>query len=140
MKTGLVAGCFDPFVHPGMIKGWIQAIEEDQVCDKLIVALHTDPSIERAEKSPPFLSPEERAIMLCAISYVAAIYTYDFEADLVALIKKIKPDIRILGEDYVDKDFTGKGLVPIHYVRRYEEWSGTAFRDRIINKQYWTKE
>jgi glycerol-3-phosphate cytidylyltransferase len=143
MRRGFIAGCFDPFVHPGVIRGWQQAIETDKVCDGLIVALHTDPSVERPEKSPPFLSPEERRVMLEAIKYVDEVLEYDTEIELMWLLETSRPLCRLLGDDYRDRtDWTGKALceelgIDTHFVRRYDGWSGTEFRDRIQNRQYW---
>ena len=68
-RTGFIAGCFDPFPHPGVLK----AMEEAALAEKLdgfILALHSDHSIERPEKSKPYLTLKEREIMVKAIKYV----------------------------------------------------------------------
>ena len=101
--------------------------------DGFIVALHSDPSIERPEKSRPYLTLKEREIMVKAIKYVWYVEAYDTEEDLLQLLAETKPDVRVLGDDYKDKSsFTGSELdIPIYYSRRYDGWSGTDFRKRI---------
>ena len=101
--------------------------------DGFIVALHSDPSIERPEKSRPYLTLREREIMVKAIKYVWYVEAYDTEADLLQLLTDTKPDVRVLGDDYKNKSsFTGSELdIPIYYSKRYDGWSGTDFRKRI---------
>jgi len=101
--------------------------------DGFIVALHSDPSIERPEKSRPYMTLREREIMVKAIKYVWYVEPYDTEADLLRIMEETKPDVRVLGDDYRDREsFTGDHLnIPIYYARRYDGWSGTDFRRRI---------
>lgn len=130
-KIGFIAGCFDPFPHPGVLKAMEEAIASEGL-GGFIVALHSDPSIERPEKSRPYLTLQEREIMVKAIRYVWYVETYDTEADLLRILQKTSPDVRVLGEDYKDKPFTGDHLdIPVYYCKRYEGWSGTDFRNRI---------
>ena len=101
--------------------------------DGFIVALHSDPSIERPEKSRPYLTLKEREIMVKAIKYVWYVEAYNTEEDLLQLLVETKPDVRVLGDDYKDKSsFTGSELdIPVYYSKRYDGWSGTDFRKRI---------
>ena len=131
-RTGFIAGCFDPFPHPGIIKAMEEAVFSAQL-DGFIVALHSDPSIERPEKSGPYLTLEEREIMVKAIKYVWYVEPYDTEEELLKILELTKPDVRVLGDDYKGQEsFTGDHLdIPIYYARRYKGWSGTDFRKRI---------
>ena len=101
--------------------------------DGFIVALHSDPSIERPEKSRPYMTLREREIMVKAIKYVWYVEAYNTEEDLLQLLVETKPDVRVLGDDYKDKSsFTGSELdIPVYYSKRYDGWSGTDFRKRI---------
>lgn len=131
-RTGFIASCFDPFPHPGIIKAMEEAMFAAKL-DGFIVALHSDPSIERPEKSRPYLTLKEREIMVKAIKYVWYVEAYDTEEDLLQLLAETKPDVRVLGDDYKDKSsFTGSELdIPVYYSKRYDGWSGTDFRKRI---------
>ena len=63
------------------------------------------------------------------------VYMYQTEEELTDLIKFWKPDVRILGEDYIGKSFTGDDLPPqIIYTTRSHEWSTTRLKD-LITKQ-----
>jgi glycerol-3-phosphate cytidylyltransferase len=111
--------------------------EAKEQCDELWVGLQVDPSLDRPEKNSPIQSITERAIQLSAVKYVDRIFIYETEKDLVELIEKLHPDVRILGSDYVGKDFTGKDLcermgIEIYYNSRDHAWSTTELRERII--------
>lgn len=106
------------------------------VCDYLIVGLHTDPSIDRPEKNKPVQSLVERTIQLNAVKYVDQTICYQTEAELMELLQVVEPDVRIVGEDYKDKDFTGKQWcldndVYIYYNSRQHSFSSTELRSRI---------
>ena len=107
--------------------------EARKQCDYLIVGLHTDPSVERPlTKHKPICTVEERELMLRAIKWVDDVVLYETEADLVALLERLHPDVRIIGADYIGKDFTGKHLgIPIHYNKRDHGWSSTHFLHRL---------
>ena len=132
MKIGITASCFD-LLHAGhclMLK------DAKNQCDKLLVALQIDPSIERPEKNKPTQSLAERRIQLEALKYVDEIITYETEEDLLKLLNKIKPDVRILGSDYIDKDFTGKQLdIELFFHQRNHSWSSSELRERIIKSE-----
>ena len=126
---GFTAGNFD-LLHPGYIRCFREAKRH---CDKFIVFLQKDPSLHRKSKYKPVISLYNRYEALMAIRYIDDVYTYQTEEELVNLIKFWKPDIRILGEDYIDKDsFTGDDLPPkIIYTTRSHEWSTTKLKDLI---------
>ena len=129
-KIGLVASCFD-LLHAGHC---IMLQDAKRVCDYLVVALQEDPSIDRPEKNKPIQSLLERKIQIEAIKYVDEVITYKKESDLELLIKRVKPDIRILGSDYIDKEYTGKDMdKEVYFHNRNHNWSTTELRERVKN-------
>lgn len=133
MTTGVIAGNFD-IIHPGYVDMFKECSEK---CDKFIVLLHTDPSIERPEeKLKPILSVQERMKILFSIRFITNIYTYTYEKDLLGLLKEIQPDIRFLGDEYRGKTYTGfESNIPIHYINRSHGWSTTKFK-QLIHDEY----
>ena len=128
MVIGITASAFD-LLHVGHIA---MLEEAKKHCDYLICCLHVDPSIERPEKNPPMQSVVERHIQLTAVSYVDEIIPYEREKDLIDIIQIKNPDIRIIGEEYKQKEFTGKKLCPlIHYNKRTHRFSSTEMRIRM---------
>ena len=104
-------------------------------CDKLIVGLQTDPTIDRSEKNKPIQSLEERKIQLEAVKYVDEIFTYSTEKDLYKNLLDIKPDVRTLDSDYKGKSFTGDDLdIEIYYHERKHNYSTTNLRKKIVSK------
>jgi len=95
MIKGITAGAFD-LLHAGHV---LMLKEAKEQCDYLIVALQTDPTIDRPEKNKPTQTLEEREIQLLGCRYVDEIVMYNTEAELYDLLAKIKPDIRIIGAD-----------------------------------------
>ena len=132
MKTGFIAGSFD-VIHPGYLYMFQEA---KQICDHLVIGLHTDPSIERPEKIKPILTPEERRVILSCIVYIDEIRTYDTEEELLSLMVDVNPDVRFLGDDYKNRlDYTGYGVIKnIHYFNRDHDWSTTKLKN-LIYKQ-----
>ena len=131
-KRGLIAGCFD-LIHPGYVRMWEDA---KNVCDHLIVALQTDPTIDSPTKNKPVHSLEERHLMLTSIRYVDEVLVYQTEQDLYELLKKVRPDVRILGSDYEGLPYNGDDLnIPIYYHKRNHDWSATNLRKKIKNKE-----
>ena len=130
VKVGFVASCFD-LLHAGHCLMLKDAKEQ---CDYLIAALQTTPAKDRPSKNIPVQSFKERMIQLESVKYVDEILTYETERDLLFLLKKINPNVRVLGSDYLGKDFTGKNLkIPIFYHVRKHEWSTSELRKRIKN-------
>lgn len=114
MKTGIVTGAFD-LLHAGHIHFLRECRSK---CEKLIVALHIDPSIERSEKNKPIESLLEREIKLLGCKYVDGIVVYEKENDLPILFQYCKIDVRFLGSEYKDgnKPITDPKAVPIEYI------------------------
>ena len=128
-RVGIVASCFDLF-HAGHV---LMLTEAKEHCDRLVVALQSDPTIDRPEKNKPIQALSERYIQLAACKYVDEIIPYDTEADLLNLLKSYDWDYRFLGEDYVGRtDFTGYELgIPIHYCSRRHDYSSSNLREKI---------
>ena len=135
-KLGFTAGNFD-LLHPGYINTFKEAKRH---CDKFIVFLQRDPSLHRKSKYKPAIPLYDRYKALMAIRYIDEVYIYQTEEELYNLIKFWKPDIRILGEDYIGdngkpKPFTGDDLPPkVIYTTRSHGWSTTKLKD-LITKQ-----
>ena len=131
-KIGFTCSCFD-LLHAGHILMLKDAKEQ---CDKLIVGLQTDPTLDRPEKNKPIQSYEERLIQLEAVKYIDDVIKYETEEELYQLLKMIMPDIRILGSDYEDgRYFTGVELkIPIYYHKRDHNYSSSNLRKKIIEK------
>ena len=128
-RVGIVASCFDLF-HAGHI---LMLIEAKENCDRLVVALQSDPTIDRPEKNKPIQGLFERYVQVEACKYVDQIIPYDTEADLHNLLAGYDWDVRFLGEDYVGRtDFTGYNLhIPIHYCSRKHGYSSSRLRKKI---------
>ena len=137
MKIGFTCSTFD-LLHAGhtlMLK------ECKNNCDWLIAALQADPSIDRPEtKNSPAQGLYERWLQLKACRYVDEIIPYSTEEDLLNLIKSQDLHIRFIGEEYANKDFTGKQFcldnnIELYYNRRKHSYSTTDLRKRAsLNK------
>tara|TARA_R110002020_G_scaffold183402_1_gene379729 strand:+ start:1030 stop:1467 length:438 start_codon:yes stop_codon:yes gene_type:complete len=128
---GFTAGNFD-LLHPGYIRCFREAKRH---CDRFIVFLQIDPSLHRKSKYKPVISLYNRYEALMSIKYIDDVYTYQTEEELYDLIKFWKPDIRILGEDYIGKPFTGDDLPPrVVYTTRSHGWSTTKLKDQITKQ------
>ncbi len=127
---GITFSAFDLF-HPGHT---VMLAEAKSLCDYLIVGLLVDPTKDRPDsKNKPIQTVFERYLQLAACKYVNEIIPFETEQDIVDMILTINPDIRICGEEYKDKDHTGKGLCPIHYNKRRHSFSTTELRERVKN-------
>jgi len=126
---GFVASSFD-LLHAGHC---LFLKDARRVCDYLVAALQVDPNVDRPEKRIPIQSLEERRIQLEASRYVDKIYEYTTEKELEEILKKIKPDIRILGSDCKERNWlTGEQYCDqIYYHNRSHNWASTELLDRI---------
>ena len=104
IKKGITFGAFDLF-HAGHV---LMLEEAKTVCDYLIVCIQTDPSIDRKSKNTPVQSIIERQIQVAACKYVDEVLIYDTESDLLEILDTVEWDVRILGDEYQDKNFTGR--------------------------------
>lgn len=132
MKTGFTCSCFDLF-HAGHI---MMLKEAKSKCDYLIVGLQTDPTIDRPEKNKPIQSVVERFIQLESCKYVDEVVVYATEKDLLDILYTYPINIRVVGEEYRDKDFTGKDLdhIEMYYNSRKHSFSTTELRKRVIDR------
>jgi glycerol-3-phosphate cytidylyltransferase len=134
MKVGITFSCFD-LLHAGHIK----MLEEcKRSCDFLIVGLQTDPTIDRPQKNKPVQSLVERYIQLKACVFIDEIVPYSSENELFEILQSFKLDIRFIGQDYLDKDFTGKEFcldnnIEIFYNSRKHSFSSSGLRLKIKN-------
>ena len=128
-SIGFTCSCFD-LLHAGHI---LMLKDAKKQCDKLIVGLQTDPTLDRPEKNKPIQTLKERKIQLEAVKYVDDIFVYDTEEELYHLLKLVNPNIRILGSDYEDgRYFTGQELnIPIYYHKRSHNYSSSNLRNKI---------
>ena len=131
-KVGFTASAFD-LLHAGHISMLIDAKAQ---CDYLIVALQNDPTLDRPEKNRPVQSIVERFIQLKAVRYVDDIVVYNTEKDLEDLRLMLPIDIRILGEEYRDKPFTGRDIctskgIELFFNTRRHSFSTSDLRKRI---------
>lgn len=131
MKLGFTAGNFD-LLHPGYIYTFEEAKKH---CDKFIVFLQRDPSIHRNSKYKPVIPLYDRYKALISIRYIDEVYIYQTEDELLKLIEFFKPDVRILGEDYIGLPFTGDHLdIKVIYTTRSHDWSTTKIKDLITRQ------
>ena len=130
MIRGVIAGNFD-VIHPGYIAMFDECKKH---CDRLIVCLHEDPSIERPEKLKPILHWSDRLKILDSLVQVDFVFLYQTEADLYEALVKGDFDVRFLGDDYLGKTYTGYELnIPIYYLNRDHGWSTTKYKQLIAN-------
>ena len=136
MKVGFTCSAFD-LLHSGHISMLRGAKEQ---CEYLIVGLQVDPSIDRPEKNAPIQTVVERYTQLNAVGYVDEIIPYVTEQDLEDILSMYHIDVRILGEEYLDKDFTGKDICKKRNIQncfnpRAHRFSSTELRKRIAEKE-----
>lgn len=113
--------------------------EAKSQCDFLIVGLQLDPSIDRKEKNKPAQTLIERYIQLRGCKYIDEIVPYITEEDLMDILQSFKLDIRIIGEEYKDKDFTGKDYcksngIKIYYNSRKHRFSSSSLRKKVASE------
>ena len=134
--VGFTCSTFD-LLHAGHI---LMLAEAKSICDYLIVALQMDPSIDRPEsKNKPVQSIVERYVQLSAVKFVDEVIVYQTEKDLEDMLMFLPITIRIIGEEYKDKDFTGKQIceersIKVFYNQRRHSFSTTELRKRVANK------
>ena len=134
MKIGFTASAFD-LLHAGHV---LMLEEAKKQCDYLICGLQTDPSQDRASKSKPAQTIVERYLQLRACKFVDEIIPYGTEQDLEDLLAGMHIDIRILGIEYRDKDFTGNDIckkrdIEIYFNERDHRFSSSGLREHIAD-------
>lgn len=130
-KIGFTCSTFD-LLHAGHVAMLADAKAQ---CDFLVVGLLSDPTNDRPDtKNSPIQSMFERYLQLQAISYVDLVVPFQTEQEIEDIILTLNPDIRIVGEEYRDIDFTGKGLCENHYNQRRHSFSSTSLRERAARR------
>ena len=137
LKIGITFSQFD-LLHAGHIA---MLAEAKNHCDYLIAGLQTNASIDRPEtKNPPIQSIVERQIQLAACRYVDEVVVYSTEQDLVDLLLILPVDVRILGVEYADKEFTGKSecklrSIDLVFNGRDHSFSSSSLRKRVYDSE-----
>jgi glycerol-3-phosphate cytidylyltransferase len=136
MKVGFTASAFD-LLHAGHVQMLREAKEQ---CDYLICGLQVDPSLDRPSKNSPIQTIVERYTQLKAVGYVDEIIPYVTEQDLEDILSMYHIDVRILGAEYRDKDFTGKDIcrkrdIELYFNRRDHRFSSSDLRHRVAERQ-----
>ena len=135
-KIGITFSAFD-LLHAGHIK---MLEEAKTICDYLIVGLQIDPSLDTPQKNKPTQSVVERYIQLKACRSVDEIIPYNTEEDLMDILQSFVIDVRIIGDDYRDKDFTGKQYcedkgIQIYYNKRDHRFSSSALKKAVYEQE-----
>ena len=135
--VGFTCSTFD-LLHAGHI---LMLAECKQVCDYLIVGVQSDPSIDRpGTKNKPVQSIVERYVQLSAVKFVDEIIVYNTEKDLEDMLMFLPISVRIIGEEYKDKDFTGKQIcedrgIKIWFNSRSHRFSSSELRQRTYQSE-----
>ena len=140
MKIGFTCSSFD-LLHAGH---YLMLKDAKEQCDHLIVGLQTDPTLDleyrmktdNKQKNTPIQSYEERKIQIEGCKYVDEVIEYSSEKTLYELLKKINPDVRILGSDWKNKEYTGHDLdIVIHWHNRDHDYSTSNLRKRVYEEE-----
>jgi glycerol-3-phosphate cytidylyltransferase len=133
MKVGITFSAFD-LLHAGHI-GMLREAREN--CDYLIVGLQTDPTIDRPDtKNKPVQTLVERYAQLNALKFVDEIVPYQTEQDLIDILELFQLNVRFLGEEYKEKEFSGKDVcrrrgIQLHFNKRDHRFSTSNLRERV---------
>ena len=135
--VGFTCSTFD-LLHAGHI---LMLAEAKSICDYLIVGIQSDPTIDRPDvKNKPVQSIVERYVQLSAVKFIDEIIVYDTERDLEDLLMFLPITIRVIGEEYRDKSFTGKNIcedrgIKIFYNSRTHIFSSSELRQRTYQSE-----
>ena len=137
LKIGITFSTFD-LLHAGHVA---MLAEAKNHCDYLICGIQTDPTIDRPDsKNPPVQSIVERQIQLSAVRYVDETVVYQTEKDLEDILLTLPIDVRILGIEYAEKDFTGKDIcfdrgIELVFNQRDHSFSSSNLRKRVAHAE-----
>ena len=136
LRIGFVASTFDLF-HAGHV---IMLEEAKRQCDYLIAAIQLDPTLDRPTKNKPVQSIIERQIQVSACKHVNEIIVYSTEKELEDILMSLPIDVRILGEEYKDREFTGKDIcikrkIDLYYNKRDHFFSSSDLRLRVYEAE-----
>ena len=135
-KVGITFSAFDLF-HAGHVKMLEDAKKQ---CDYLIVGLQTDPTLDRPEKNKPTQTVVERYIQLKGCKHVDEIVPYATEQDLEDILQSFDIDVRIIGDEYLDKEFTGRKYceekgIELYFNKREHRFSSTSLRQEVHKRE-----
>ena len=137
MKVGITFRAFD-LLHAGHI-GMLREAAEN--CDYLIVGLQTDPTIDRPDtKNKPVQTLVERYAQLNALKFIDEIVPYQTEQDLLDILELFQIDVRFLGEEYKEDEFSGKDIcrkrgIQLHFNKRDHRFSTSGLRKRVVEAE-----
>jgi glycerol-3-phosphate cytidylyltransferase len=135
-KVGITFSAFDLF-HAGHVKMLEEAKNQ---CDYLIVGLQTDPTLDRPEKNKPTQTVVERYIQLKGCKHVDEIVPYATEQDLEDILQSFDIDVRVVGDEYLNKDFTGRKYcedkgIELYFNKREHRFSSTSLRMEVHRRE-----
>lgn len=136
MKVGITFSTFD-LLHAGHIAMLREAKSQ---CDYLIVGLQSDPTIDRPDtKNKPIQTMFERYLQIKSVEYVDEVIPYQTEKDVIDVLQTLPIDVRILGKEYKEKDFTGKDVcnqrgIELYFNTRDHRFSTTDLRKRVTDE------
>lgn len=135
-RVGITFSTFD-LLHAGHI---MMLEEAKRQCDYLICGLQIDPTLDRPEKNAPTQTVVERYIQLRGCKYVDEIVPYSTEQDLEDILRSFKIDVRIVGEEYKDRDFTGRKYceekgIELYFNSRDHRFSSSGLRKIVAQKE-----
>lgn len=133
-KIGITCSTFDLF-HAGHV---IMLEEAKRQCDYLIAAIQIDPTIDRKSKNRPVQSIIERQIQVSSCKHVDEIIVYSTEKELEDIFMALPIDVRILGEEYKDTEYTGKDIclkrgIELYFNKRDHFFSSSDLRQRVFD-------
>lgn len=136
IRIGITFSAFD-LLHAGHIR---MLEEAKTVCDYLIVGLQTDPTLDRPEKNMPTQSVVERYIQLKGCKFVDEIVPYATEQDLEDILKSFTLHVRIIGDEYRNKNFTGRQYceekgIELYYNKRDHRFSSSGLRREVYERE-----
>jgi len=136
LKVGIVFSTFD-LLHAGHV-GMLREAKNN--CDYLICGLQSNPQIDRKEKNAPVQTLVERYAQLNAIKFVDEIVPYETESDVIDILELFDLDIRFLGEEYREKEFTGKDIcrkrgIQLYFNKRDHRFSSSGLRKRVAERE-----
>jgi glycerol-3-phosphate cytidylyltransferase len=136
LRIGFTASQFD-MLHAGHVA---MLSEAKNHCDYLIAGLQNNAAWDRLEKNAPIQSIVERQIQLAATRYVDEIVVYNTEKDLEDILLTLPIDVRILGVEYQDKEFTGKDIcnkrnIKLIFNSRDHSFSSSSLRKRVAEAE-----
>jgi glycerol-3-phosphate cytidylyltransferase len=136
LRIGITFSQFD-LLHAGHIA---MLSEAKNHCDYLICGLQNNAQWDRPEKNAPIQSIVERQITLSATRYVDEIVVYNTEKDLEDILLTLPIDVRILGVEYMEKDFTGRAIcekrkIELIFNGRDHSFSSSSLRKRVAEAE-----